>query len=151
PNFLFTPRGEAEIGAETLEDATAHRAFQHGNEVELRAGYGKADAFIGRAIIQKHLPNFPEDGMPSLRIKAYSKAYLMMNSSGELSVNDNKVALHDPKQLHANEATQGAHYTNVKASDIVAKVAKKYGFDTAIDATDKVLKDSAQEGIIQKK
>jgi hypothetical protein len=151
PNFIFTPRGEQEIGAETLEDATAHRAFQPGNEVELRAGYGRADTFIGRAIIQKHLPDFPEEGLPTLRVKGYSKAYLMMNSSGELSVSENRVQLHDPRQLAANEATQGALYTDMRASDIVARVARKYGFVLNIDPTDKVLKNSHQEGIVQKK
>jgi hypothetical protein len=152
PDFMFTPRGNAPaaVGEGTMGDATAHRAWAHGNELELWVGYGRADTFLGRAIVQKHLPKFPEEGEPTLDVIAYDKGFLMTKGSGSLQVQDNKTHF-DLKKLKQGEADGGHSYLNMTSSQIVERVARKYGFATKIDATAHVNKTAWREGIIQKR
>lgn len=132
-------------------DLTAHKIFQAGNEVELRGGYGRADTFIGRAILAKHLPTFPEDGMPTLIIKGYDKSQLMMDVAGPVQASqENKTTLSTPKPVDTKD-DQGTVYVDMKASDVVQKVAAKYGFKTDIDPTTRNLRAATGDGIIQKK
>jgi hypothetical protein len=149
PNFMFTPDA---VDAPPMRDAVAHRAFQPGNEVELRGGYGPKSnhVFIGKAILAKHIPSFPKDGMPMLQVKGYSRSFLMMNASGDLNAQDDKVQLAQPRQAGKND-TQGELYIDMTSSQIVTKVAAKYGFATDIDATDHKHTNRNAEGIIQKK
>lgn len=138
-------------GSEEHPDFSAHKMFQPGNEVELRGGYGRADTFIGRAILTKHLPNFPEDGMPTLQVKGYDKSQLMMDISGPVqATQENKANLKTPRPVDAQD-DQGTPYVDMKASDVVAIIANKYGFLTDIDATEVKLRAATGDGIIQKK
>jgi phage protein D len=149
PNFMFTPDA---VDAPPMRDAVAHRAFQPGNEAELRGGYGPKSnhVFIGKAILAKHIPSFPKDGMPTLQVKGYSRSFLMMNASGDLNAQDDKVQLAQPRQAGKND-TQGELYIDMTSSQIVTKVAAKYGFATDIDPTDHKHTNRNAEGIIQKK
>lgn len=145
------PGLQLEGADEEHPDLTAHKIFQPGNEVELRGGYGRADTFIGRAILAKHLPNFPEDGMPTLVIKGYDKSHLMMDIAGPVqATKENKTKLTTPRPVDQND-DQGTAYVDMKASDIVAKIADKYGFTKDIDATTRKLAAATGDGVIQKK
>jgi hypothetical protein len=114
-------------------------------------GYGSPDHFIGRAIITKHLPVFPDDGMPFLEVKGYDKSQLMMDVSGPVqATKENKVNLKTPRPL-GDKDDQGVAFLNMRASDVVSVIADKYGFLKNIDATDKLLKAATGDGIVQKK
>lgn len=113
-------------------DFTQHKAFQPGNEMELWGGYGNADQFLGRVIISRHLPDFPDEGYPTLTIKGYDKSFLMSRASGGLSLNGNKVALKNPRPADAKD-DQGYPFINITPSDAVRQIAGKYGFFLDID------------------
>lgn len=116
-------------------DFTQHKAFQPGNEIELWGGYGKADRFIGRAIITRHMPTFPSEGIPTLTIKGYDKSYLLMHGSGGLSVdNNNRVALQNPRPSDVKD-DQGTPFVNVTPANAIRKIAGKYGLTLDIDDT----------------
>lgn len=168
PNFMFAGPGEV-----PMADALSFKPFQPGNEVELWGGYGHADTFIGRAVLTKHFPQFPQDGVPKLTVKGYAKSYLMMKASGDLQVQNNKVQLKegetvDPgaelnpqsavakKQLKANKgkdmkAAEGEVYINMTPSDVVQRIADKWGFDAIIEDVPTRLVSKHRDGIIPKK
>jgi phage protein D len=84
------------------------KTFQPGNEVEVWMGYGAATAFVGRGVIQKQLPTFPDaDEIPTLTIIALDASVRMME--GE-------------------DAAEAAVWDDVSHSDIVTEMANKYGF-----------------------
>jgi phage protein D len=151
---LFNPGITGEVDPLTRQpppEFSSHKVFQPGNELELRAGYGEATSFIGRALISKHLPDFPEDGMPMLALKGYDKSQLMMDISGPMqATKENKAKLVTPRPIDLSD-DQGVPYLNKRASDVVAEIADKYGFDKDIDETEKVLRSDSGDGIVQKK
>lgn len=142
PGFLFNEADKA-----NGPDWGAHKAFQPGNEVDLHIGYGRADTFIGRVQLVKHLPDFPQDGVPSLVIKGYDKSHQMMEASGPVT----GAAGGKLKKLVTAEDEQGTLYADMTASDIVEKIASKYGFYTNVEATSKKMRAAVGDGIVQKK
>jgi phage protein D len=123
----------------------SHKALQPGNEIEVWAGWGRADHFLGRAIIQRHNPVFPMEEMPTLTIKGYDKSYLMMKVAGDIKgARGWKINLAEPAP--ADDAdNQGVSWTDIKHSDVVKIQAEKYGMSTDIDDTGKL------DTVIQKK
>lgn len=84
------------------------KTFQPGNEVEVWMGYGANAAFVGRGVIQKQLPSFPDgDEVPTLTILALDASVRMME--GE-------------------ESSEAAAWEDLSHSDIVTEIANKYGF-----------------------
>jgi hypothetical protein len=205
PNFMFDNGDD-----EAMADATTHKWLQPGNEVELWGGYGEPDTFIGRAILTKHMPQFPQDGVPKLVVKGYSKSYLMMKASGDLQVQDNKVQLNGDESVEAGDeivnpdavksfqpptgpdvagkltqaeldemslplmvqdraasdrlrkqrkaakgkdlkAAEGEVYVNMTPSDVVQRIADKWGFDSVIEDVPSKLLSKNRDGIIPKK
>lgn len=143
-------------------DFTSHKVFQPGNEVELHVGYGRNLRFLARAVLSKHVPVFPEDGVPTLTIKGYDKSQLMMNSmgskasaskGGKVKTGITQATTGEQAQLRqaVDEDDQGEPHKESLASDIVAKIAKRYSFETDIDPTDRILKYGDGDGIVQKK
>jgi phage protein D len=123
----------------------SNKALQPGNEIEVWAGYGRADHFLGRAVIQRHNPNFPMDGIPSLSIKAYDKSFLMMKVAGDIKgARGWKINLAEPAPADDDD-NQGVSWVDLKHSDVVKLLAEKYGMATDIDNTGKV------DTVIQKK
>jgi len=119
-------------------DWTAHKAFQPGNEVTVYMGYGsadKADNFIGHVIWTKHLPNFPEEGMPQLTCTGYDITHKMMDNEGPI-VSGNKpgqkLATKRPVELSDD---QGQVFQTILHSEVVSRIADMYGMDKDIDAT----------------
>lgn len=50
---------------------TDSRMFLEGNPIDVYIGYGTSMWFLGRCYVGKWFPSFPEDGIPTLKIKAY--------------------------------------------------------------------------------
>jgi len=93
------------------------KVFQPGNEVSIFGGYGNnLLTHIGRAIIVRQSPNFPQNGIPTLEVLGYSKDTQMMDNEPENS--------------------KDRTYDEVKYKDVIEKVAKRYGFSLDIDAYD---------------
>lgn len=60
----------------TLQD---NRLFTEGNNIDLWIGYdGRRAFYMGRGIIVEVQPEFPSQGMPTIKLKAYDKSYFMM-------------------------------------------------------------------------
>ena len=56
-----------------------NKAFQPGNDIVVSLGYGDDVEFVGAGVIQKWLPDFPSDGIPTLQIKAYDASVRLMD------------------------------------------------------------------------
>jgi hypothetical protein len=66
-------------------DMLSFKAFQPGNSIDFYMGYGFAETFMGRGVIAKHLPIFPQSGMPTLDLRAYDKRFYMMDVQGPIA------------------------------------------------------------------
>jgi len=62
------------------------KVFQPGNEMSVYAGWGKKQLeHLGRVIIVKQTPNFPQADEPTVEIVGYTKDTLLMDNSPEKS------------------------------------------------------------------
>lgn len=119
-------------------DFISHKALQPGNAIDLYLGYGRADTFIGRTLIVKHLPVFPSRGMPLLTVTAYDKTHLMMKTEGNLTgtqLNRPKFAGDTPYDAasgadrppdNKDPHETGKAYPNMLPHHIVEEIAKKW-------------------------
>ena len=57
------------------------KVFQPGNELAVWMGYGNSLRFIGRSIINTVKSNFPDEGMPSIQVTAFTKDKQMMDNA----------------------------------------------------------------------
>lgn len=64
--------------------------WQPGNELEIWFGYGHELGHVGRVIIVKPKPTFPESGTPTIQIKGYTKDQLMMRNAPALDKADTR-------------------------------------------------------------
>lgn len=120
-------------------DWTAHKAFQPGNEVSVYMGYGSVDRrenFVGRVIWAKHLPNFPQEGMPQLQVNGYDISFKMMDNEGPLvsAGKNTKPTTKRPVELADD---QGQVFQSILHSEVVQRIADMYGLATDIDPTTK--------------
>lgn len=100
------------------------KIFQPGNEISVWFGYGTELQHVGRGVIIKNKPKYPQNAMPSLQIVAYTKDHVMMDN--EPDEGDNRA------------------YADYLYSDIVTEIADRYQFETDIDDTE------GEKAIIQK-
>ena len=139
PGFMFTEQDNQP------PDWLGHKVFQPGNEVDLFIGYGFADTFIGRVQLAKHLPSFPEDGIPMLEIQGYDRSHLMMGVEGDISgAAAGKPSFKQPRPADAAD-DKGRIYANKTHSQVVLEVTDRYGFLQVVDETTRV------ENVVQKK
>lgn len=90
------------------------KVFQPGNEVSVFAGYGSNNLeHIGRAVIVRQSPLFPENGAPTLEAIGYSADYQLMDSEPGGSTKRT--------------------YAVTKYDGLFDIVAASYGFKTDID------------------
>jgi len=103
------------------------KVFQPGNEMSIYMGYGDFATLnhVGRVVLVRQVPNFPQEGEPVLTVTGYTKDALMMD----------------------NEPDKGKKrtYDDEKYSDVVETKAKEYKMETDIDPT-----PNAPKKIIQK-
>ena len=102
------------------------KVFQPGNELAIWMGYGNNLTFIGRGIINTVEGDFPDEGMPSLRVTAFSKDKQMM---------DNAPPEVKPKKGSKKKGKGGRAFKDSKYSDAVTARAEDYGFLTQVDTT----------------
>jgi hypothetical protein len=122
---------------EQFPDWTGHRAFQPGNEVSVYMGYGRADRpenFLGRVIWAKHLPNFPQEGMPQLTVTGYDIRFKMMDNEGPV-VSAGKNTTPATKRPVELADDQGQVFESILHSEIVQRIADMYEMLTDIDPT----------------
>lgn len=112
---------------------TNAKIFQPGNEIFLWMGYGSDLRPIGRAIIAKHRPDFPTDGMPMLQVVGYTKDHKMMDNA--------------PEKAKAAKGKHGRLYKDEKYSEAVKTIAASgfYKMDADVDDT-----PEASQNFIQK-
>lgn len=91
------------------------KIFQPGNEISLFGGYKEPLVHIGRTIIQKAIPFFPESGEPALSVIGYTK---------DSSFADN-----------APEKSKQRRFADYKYSDAVREIATRYGMEIDINTT----------------
>jgi len=101
-NPVETKMGEGNTGRLLFTDS---KMFQPGNEVSIFMGYGDP-VFIGRGIIDRFLPSFPREGVPTLTIKAHDASTRMMDGEAAL---------------------EPAIYVDMTYDQIVTDVIKKHG------------------------
>lgn len=98
------------------------RVFQPGNELAVWMGYGSELEFVGRGIIRKQVPNFPQSGMPTITAVAFTKDVFMMDN--------------EPEKPKKKNGKGGRVFKDSKYSDAVYDRAADYGFSTDIDDTE---------------
>jgi len=94
-----------------LSDA---KLFQPGNEMSLYFGYKEPLRHVGRVVLFKQVPSYPQEGIPTLTVSGYTKDANMDNEPQE-----------SKKRV----------YKDSKYSDAVKIVAGEYGFKSDIDDT----------------
>jgi phage protein D len=97
------------------------KVFQPGNEIAVWMGYGSQLDFIGRGIIRKNVPNFPESGMPTIQIAAFTKDVVMMDN--------------EPEKPKKQKGKGGRVFKDCIFSDAVQNRASDYDFEFDIDST----------------
>jgi phage protein D len=101
------------------------KVFQPGNEVAVWMGYGTELEFVGRGLIRKQVPNFPQSGMPTIQAVAFTKDVLMMDNEPE-----------KPKKEEGKKNKKGGRvFKDAKFSDAVYERPSYYGFAMDIDDT----------------
>ncbi len=157
-------------GAPQVESLLSHQAFQPGGIMAFRFGYGKGPAKeIGRMIIGRHLPDYPESAMPEVTIPGMDAGKLMTGVqgavSGEAAFNKRNAAFRvvkrgyrkdakagfltlGAKRLVASRDNQGTMWMRSKTqgvlpSEIVKAIGEKYNF--LIDIPDEEL-DGEKKG-----
>lgn len=98
------------------------KVFQPGNEMAVWMGYGTELEFVGRVIIAKQVPNFPQDGMPTIQIVGYTKDSFMMDN--------------EPPKPKKEGGKGGRIFTDALYSDAVNDRASDYDFTPEIDDTE---------------
>lgn len=132
---------------DTAPDWTGHRAFQPGNEASLYIGYASADRptnFVGRCIWEKHMPEYPQSGVPQLVLKGYDLSRRMMDNTGPIISGDKraKPAVKRPVEEADN---QGQAFNNILHSEVVSYIADMYGMEKDIE------KSKRRDNVIIKK
>jgi len=96
---------------------TDSKVFQPGNTILVHMGYGAEEKLVGAGIIQRFLPNFPEDGPAMLTIMAYDASVLMMEGEA---------------------CRQGEVWEDTAHSDVVLSVANRYAFIANIESSESI-------------
>lgn len=104
-------------------ELSSAKVFMPGNEIGLWLGYGNELSHVGRAVITKTIPNFPQGEMPTIEIVGYSKDIKMMDNSPEGS---------KKKGGKGGRVWGGG---DVKHSDVVQDKAGDYEFEVDVDET----------------
>lgn len=100
------------------------KVFQPGNEMDIWMGYGPNTKHIGRVIIARVRPSWPQNGMPVINVVGYTKDVKMMD--------------HAPEKSKKTEGKGGRIFEKAKFSEIVEDKASDptYGFTLDVDTTD---------------
>lgn len=97
------------------------KVFQPGNEMSIFMGYGSDLQHVGRVIIAKNRPMYPQNAMPTIQIVGYTKDAKMMDNA--------------PEGSKKKGGKGGRVFKDAKFSDAVEERAGDYDFETDIDDT----------------
>ncbi len=140
-------------GPDDPPDLIAHKAFQPGNEASLYLGYGRADTFVGRAVLAKHLPRYPQSGVPTLTVRGYDKSYLMANMEGVIAGGaETRAREAKPPESDAEPGSAPADatpYVGLADHEIVEKLAERWGLEQDIEPAPVRGGRGADEGLFQ--
>jgi phage protein D len=122
-------------GTRMLADSTV---LAVGNEVTIAYGYyGAVIENVGRAMIRKVRPNFPNGGVCTLEVTAYTRDVLMMDNSPEplkeRKTKKKKGAIIETDEFKDSKA--GRRFADSTYSDAVIARAEDYGFIPDVDQT----------------
>lgn len=97
------------------------KVFQLGNEMDIWMGYGPAVEHIGRVVIARVRPHWPQNAMPTISVTGYTKDVKMMDNS--------------PPKSKKVKGGGGRTYKELKYSEAVSEKAQDpaYGFTPDID------------------
>jgi phage protein D len=118
------------------------RIFQPGNEISVFAGYGVRVRHVGRAVVRKLRPIFPQSGVPTVEVIGYSKDATMADNSPE-PLKERKKPLKSAKAQARREAEgkgfkdskAGRRFTDTTYAVAIIERAANYGFDPDVDPT----------------
>ncbi len=97
------------------------KVFQPGNEMSIWLGYGSQLQHVGRVVIVKQTPNFPQDGMPTIQVTGYTADYKMMDNA--------------PEESKKRRGKGGRAFVDAKHSDAVEDRFADYDFQASIQPT----------------
>jgi len=105
---------------------TDSSVFDQGNVLELSLGYGRSLAPVFKGPVARPEPSFPEDGVPTLSIRAYDLSHPM-------------------RRVVERDGRRALTWQNVTDSDIARDIAQRHGVrEVDIDSTSLVLPYVAQ-------
>ena len=97
------------------------KVFQPGNEMDIWMGYGPSVQHIGRVVISRVRPSWPQNAMPSMSVVGYTRDVKMMDNS--------------PPKSKKEGGKGGRTFKELKYSDAVAERAGDYDFTPDVDDT----------------
>ena len=105
------------------------KVFQPGNEMSIFLGYGQNLVHIGRVVITKVRPTFPQDGMPTIQVIGYSKDTQMMDNAPERSKKEKA------QKRRKKKGSPGRIFKDMRFSDALKEKLETYDFEDDIDQT----------------
>jgi len=107
------------------------KLFQPGNEMTIYAGYATSVEPLGTVKIIRNVPNYPQDGEPTLNVDGYTMDSDMMEN--------------EPPESKKKKGKGGRRFMDMTYSDIVAERIKDYGFKPDIDPTEEAARMCIQK------
>jgi len=122
-------------GVRMLSDS---KLFAVGNEITVAYGYfGGVIENVGRAMIRKLRPVYPQTGVPTLEIIGYTRDVLMMDNA-PIPLKERKTKKKRGKTVETDElkdSKAGRRFVNQRYSDAVIARAEDYNFIPDVDVT----------------
>lgn len=109
---------------------SASKVFAPGNEMEVYMGYGPANVrLIGRVVLMTPKVRFPEDGVPLLEVRGYTRDYLMREQRPETGKLPSPLA----KKKKKKKAQRNVVWKDTAVHDVVQEKATSHFFSEDID------------------
>jgi phage protein D len=107
------------------------KAFQPGNEMQLAFGYGTNLVHVGAFLVVEQTPNYPQDGIPTITVKGFTRDTQMMKNA--------------PEKSKGEKGKHGRLFKEMKYSEAVKHVAETYGWAADVDDTPQAETDFIQK------
>lgn len=97
------------------------KAFQPGNEMSISFGYGTKLVHVGSFLVVEQTPTYPEDGIPTISVKGFTRDVQMMKRA--------------PEKSKGEKGKHGRLFKEMKYSEAVKHIAETYGWASDVDDT----------------
>lgn len=120
----------------TVEDTVDFRilsskVFQHENELDIWMGYGTALRHMGRFIVVKLDPDFPQDGVVKLSVVGHTAEFRMKENAPDGSVGRAAVLPKGVKRTPDPKKSHSRAFVNQRYDEAIDAICEApYGFDT---------------------